>query len=102
MAVLTTFRLADSFGQHLIEIANYASYDYVLNCAPGGIGVGGGHLLRHFPAAGRSQAAQSEEGQGLKPGGSGRSRARRLLGRFKLKCSRNRRAGRGLSPIRRA
>lgn len=39
MAVLTTFRLADSFGQHLIEIANYASYDYVLNCAPGGIGV---------------------------------------------------------------
>lgn len=39
MAILTTFRLADPFGQHLIEIANYASYDYVLNCAPGNVGV---------------------------------------------------------------
>jgi len=39
MSVFTTFRLANPLGQHLIEIANYASYDYVLNCAPGGIGV---------------------------------------------------------------
>lgn len=39
MATLTTFRLADPLGVHLIEIANYASYSYVLNCSPGAVGV---------------------------------------------------------------
>ena len=39
MSILTTFRLADNLGTHLIEIANYASYSYVLNCSPGNIGV---------------------------------------------------------------
>lgn len=48
MAILTTFRLADPLGQHLIEIANYASYDYVLNCAPGNIGVLELELPRSF------------------------------------------------------
>lgn len=38
-AVRTTCRLADPLGSHLIEIANYAKLDYVLNCAPGGVGV---------------------------------------------------------------
>lgn len=39
MSILTTFRLADNQGNHLIEIANYAGYTYTLNCAPGNIGV---------------------------------------------------------------
>lgn len=39
MSILTTCRLADSYGNHLIEIANYSKLDYVLNCSPGGIGV---------------------------------------------------------------
>ena len=39
MSILTTFRVADTLGNHLAEIANYASYNYVLNCAPGNIGV---------------------------------------------------------------
>ncbi len=39
MSVFTTFRLADANGNHLIEIANYASYTYVLNCSPGQVGV---------------------------------------------------------------
>lgn len=39
MSVLTTCRIADAFGVHLIEIANYVALDYILNCAPGGIGV---------------------------------------------------------------
>jgi len=46
--ILTTFRLADNFGNHLIEIANYASYSYVLNCAPGNIGVLELELPRSF------------------------------------------------------
>jgi hypothetical protein len=51
MAVFTTFRLADPLGQHLIEIANYISYDYVLNCAPGNIGVLELELPRSFNTA---------------------------------------------------
>lgn len=39
MSVHITCRLADAFGQHLAEIPNYISLTYVLNCAPGGIGV---------------------------------------------------------------
>lgn len=39
MSVLTTFRLADPLGNHLIEIADYESADYTLNCSPGGVGV---------------------------------------------------------------
>jgi len=39
MSVFTTFRLADSFGTPLTEIANCAKADWVQNCAPGGIGV---------------------------------------------------------------
>lgn len=39
MTVRTTARLADPYGNHLIEIANYEKLDYVLNCAPGAIGV---------------------------------------------------------------
>lgn len=39
MSVFTTFRLGDTFGNHLIEIANYHSFSYVLNAAPGNIGV---------------------------------------------------------------
>ena len=48
MAVLTTFRLADPSGNHLIEIANYLSYSYVLNCAPGNVGVLELELPRNF------------------------------------------------------
>jgi hypothetical protein len=51
MAILTTFRLADPLGNHLIEIANYASYDYVLNCAPGNVGVLELELPRSFNTA---------------------------------------------------
>jgi hypothetical protein len=39
MPTFTTCRLADSFGNHLIEIADYSKLSYVLNCSPGGIGV---------------------------------------------------------------
>jgi ReqiPepy6 Gp37-like protein len=39
MSAFTTFRLADPFGNHLTEIASYIKADYVLNCAPGGVGV---------------------------------------------------------------
>src|SRR5262245_26563810 len=39
MPTLTTCRLADALGNHLIEIAQYDKLDYVLNCAPGNIGV---------------------------------------------------------------
>lgn len=39
MAVFTTLRLGDPFGVPLAEVANYASLDVVLNCAPGGVGV---------------------------------------------------------------
>lgn len=39
MSVLSTLRLADPFGVNLTTIANYASLDYTLNCAPGGVGV---------------------------------------------------------------
>jgi ReqiPepy6 Gp37-like protein len=39
MSVYTTVRLADAFGNHLIEIANYSILDYILNCAPGAVGV---------------------------------------------------------------
>jgi hypothetical protein len=51
MAIFTTFRLADPLGNHLIEIANYASYSYVLNCAPGNIGVLELDLPRSFNTA---------------------------------------------------
>jgi hypothetical protein len=51
MATLTTFRLADPLGNHLIEIANYASYTYVLNCAPGNVGVLELELPRSFNTA---------------------------------------------------
>lgn len=51
MAILTTFRLADPFGNHLIEIANYKSYSYVLNCAPGNVGVLELELPRSFNTA---------------------------------------------------
>src|SRR5678815_2858078 len=51
MSVFTTFRLADNLGNHLIEIANYASYTYVLNCAPGNIGVLELELPRSFNTA---------------------------------------------------
>lgn len=39
MSTFTTVRIADPLGQHLIEVANYHSLSYVLNCTPGGIGV---------------------------------------------------------------
>lgn len=48
MSTLTTFRLADPLGNHLIEIANYYSYTYVLNCAPGAVGVLELELPRSF------------------------------------------------------
>ena len=51
MSVFTTFRLADPFGTHLIEIANYLSYSYVLNCAPGNVGVLELELPRSFNTA---------------------------------------------------
>lgn len=50
MSVLTTFRLADPLGVPLVTIANYTSADYVLNCAPGGIGVLEIELPLSFPA----------------------------------------------------
>ena len=51
MAIFTTFRLADAFGNHLIEIANYHSYSYVLNCTPGAVGVLELELPRSFNPA---------------------------------------------------
>lgn len=48
MSVFTTFRLADPLGNHLIEIANYSSFSYVLNCAPGNVGVLELELPRSF------------------------------------------------------
>lgn len=51
MSIFTTFRLADNLGNHLIEIANYKSYNYVLNCAPGNIGVLELELPRSFNTA---------------------------------------------------
>lgn len=51
MSVLTTCRIADAFGVHLIEVANYSSLDYILNCAPGGIGVLELELPRSFDAS---------------------------------------------------
>lgn len=48
MATFTTFRLADPLGNHLIEIANYKSFSYVLNCAPGAVGVLELELPRSF------------------------------------------------------
>ncbi len=48
MSIFTTFRLADALGTHLIEIANYHSYNYVLNCAPGNVGVLELELPRSF------------------------------------------------------
>jgi ReqiPepy6 Gp37-like protein len=39
MATYTTCRLADPFGVHLIEIANFSRLDYVMTSAPGGVGV---------------------------------------------------------------
>jgi hypothetical protein len=51
MAILTTFRLSDPLGQHLIEIPNYHSYSYVLNCAPGNVGVLELELPRSFNTA---------------------------------------------------
>lgn len=48
MSIFTTFRLSDNFGQHLIEIASYHSYVYVLNCAPGNIGTLELELPRSF------------------------------------------------------
>lgn len=51
MSTFTTFRLADPLGNHLIEIANYASYSYVLNCAPGNVGVLELELPRSFNTA---------------------------------------------------
>lgn len=51
MSILTTFRLSDPLGNHLIEIANYASYSYALNCAPGNVGVLELELPRSFNTA---------------------------------------------------
>lgn len=51
MAILTTFRIANPLGEHLIEIATYHRYDYVLNCAPGNIGVLELELPRSFNTA---------------------------------------------------
>jgi hypothetical protein len=48
MSIFTTFRLADPSGNHLIEIAAYHSYNYVLNCAPGNVGVLELELPRSF------------------------------------------------------
>ena len=48
MSTLTTFRLADPFGAHRVEIANYKSYDYTLNCSPGAVGVLDLELPRSF------------------------------------------------------
>lgn len=38
MSTRTTVRLADPFGEPLVEIPEYTKLDYVLNCTPGGIG----------------------------------------------------------------
>jgi hypothetical protein len=51
VSIFTTFRLSDPLGNHLIEIANYASFHYVLNCAPGNIGVLELELPRSFNTA---------------------------------------------------
>lgn len=39
MATFTTCRIADPFGEHKIEVANYSKLHYVLNCSPGAVGV---------------------------------------------------------------
>lgn len=39
MSVFTTCRIADPFGVHKIEVANYQTLDYILNCSPGGVGI---------------------------------------------------------------
>ena len=51
MSILTTFRLADPFGVFLTEIASYHSFSYVLNCAPGNVGVLELELPRSFNTA---------------------------------------------------
>lgn len=51
MSIFTTFRLADPLGNHLIEIATYHSFSYVLNCAPGNVGVLELELPRSFNTA---------------------------------------------------
>jgi hypothetical protein len=48
MSIFTTFRLSDPYGNHLIEIANYISFSYILNCAPGNVGVLELELPRSF------------------------------------------------------
>jgi hypothetical protein len=48
VSVFTTFRLADPFGTKLATIADYASFMYVLNCAPGAVGVLELELKRGF------------------------------------------------------
>lgn len=51
MAILTTFRLADSLGNYLTEIVTYHSFNYVLNCTPGAVGVLELELPRSFNTA---------------------------------------------------
>ena len=51
MSIFTTFRLADPLGNHLIEIASYHSYTYILNCSPGAVGVLELELPRSFNTA---------------------------------------------------
>lgn len=48
MSILTSLRIADSFGVPLAEVANYAKLDCVLNCAPGAVGVLEATLPRSF------------------------------------------------------
>jgi ReqiPepy6 Gp37-like protein len=48
VSIFTTFRLADPLGNHLKEIATYHSFSYVLNCAPGAVGVLELELPRSF------------------------------------------------------
>ncbi len=48
MSTFTSFRLADALGTHLIEIANYHSFTYILNCSPGQVGVLELELPRSF------------------------------------------------------
>lgn len=43
--------MSDNRGNHLIEIADYHSYNYVLNCAPGNVGVLEMELKRGFNTA---------------------------------------------------
>jgi hypothetical protein len=48
MSIFTTFHLADPLGSFLTEIASYHAYSYVLNCAPGNVGVLELELPRSF------------------------------------------------------